>query len=94
VVPRASWGFAPTVTEAQKQQAISDNEDALSGVRSDALLFLGPAASLTEAPIHPDIYLDREYRAEISRRKQIMTGQPLTGSDVEENPMAPHYMRP
>lgn len=43
---------------------------------ADALLFLGPASELAMSPMHPDIYLDEDYRQELGRRFQIMTGQP------------------
>jgi hypothetical protein len=41
----------------------------------DAILFLAPAAQLTQAPFLPDIYLDDAYRTEVERRLQIMAGQ-------------------
>lgn len=44
---------------------------------ADALLYLGPAASLTKSPIIPDIYLDEDFRREIDRRSMILTGSPL-----------------
>jgi hypothetical protein len=47
--------------------------------RADALLYLGNSAELTFAPRLPDIYLDEEYRNEISRRYKLMTGQDLSG---------------
>jgi hypothetical protein len=35
----------------------------LSGVSSDALLYLGPPDTLTESPIDPTIYLDPSKRS-------------------------------
>jgi hypothetical protein len=45
--------------------------------RGDAILFVSPAASLTESPMFPDLYLDVQYRREISRRAEIQTGRAL-----------------
>jgi hypothetical protein len=61
-------------------------DDIFSGVAGDALLYLGPASSLMYAPMQPDIYLDADYRAEISRRYEIIMGKPLVSSTVESNP--------
>jgi hypothetical protein len=46
----------------------------------DAMLFLGRAESLTWSPFFPDILLDEEYRAEISRQVEIKRGRPLSPS--------------
>jgi hypothetical protein len=69
-------------------------EDQFSGIAGDALLYLGPAHSLTRSPLEPDIYLDADYRAENSRRYEIITGKPLTDSTVDRNPTAPLPFRP
>jgi hypothetical protein len=42
----------------------------------DALLYLGPAAGLTQSPVMPDFYLDSAFRREISRRSLIIDGRP------------------
>lgn len=59
---------------------------------ADALLYLGPAASLTSSPLMPDVYLDGAYLKELQRRWQIM-GMPATPSDlsitVEQNGVSP-----
>jgi hypothetical protein len=44
---------------------------------ADALLYLGPAVSLTQSPMTPDLYLDENFRREIDRRSMILTGSPL-----------------
>jgi len=44
---------------------------------ADALLYLGPAISLTQSPVTPDLYLDENFRREINRRSMILTGSPL-----------------
>jgi hypothetical protein len=55
-------------------------------VMTDALLYLGPTASLTKSSEDPDIYLDLDFRAEINRRQLIRNGRPLTGNDARGNP--------
>jgi hypothetical protein len=55
-------------------------------VMTDALLYLGPTASLTKSSEDPDIYLDLDFRAEINRRQLIRRGRPLTGNDARGNP--------
>jgi hypothetical protein len=50
------------------------------GLTSDALLYLGPRASLLKGPSDPDIYLDSAYRAEIDRRMVLRSGEHLTSS--------------
>lgn len=45
--------------------------------QGDALLYLGPAASLTQSPSIPDLYLDEVFRREINRRSMIVSGSPL-----------------
>lgn len=55
---------------------------------ADAILFLAPVAELTHTPIMGDIYLDGEFRAEISRRMEIMSGEPMPadfGRDLPES---------
>jgi hypothetical protein len=69
-----SLGAHPT-PELIAQRAASDEPN--SGVPGDALLYLGPASSLMVSPRLQDLYLDLDYFREISRRTEIMTGQPL-----------------
>ena len=95
VVPRNSWLFTgPNQSEAKKEKTVNENEDRLSGAASDAILFLGPAASLTKSPDDPTLYLDPDRRKEIDRRVQIMTGSHLTDLTVEDNPVALRHLRP
>jgi len=65
--------------------------DMLSGINGDALLYLGPAATLTRTPDEPSIYLDAAYRAEINRRNQIRGLPPLSDAIplVSPRPMRP-----
>jgi hypothetical protein len=53
--------------------------DILSGVKADAILYLGPPESLTQSPLESSVYLDLEYFNELSRRSQCCTpgGRPL-----------------
>ena len=60
---------------------------------ADAVLFLGPAAGLTESPIFPDLYLDEQYRHEISRQSEIKTGQALSESWGLDRPPTPRPLK-
>jgi hypothetical protein len=65
--------------------------DMLSGINGDALLYLGPAATLTRTAEEPSIYLDTAYRAEINRRNHIRGLPPLSDTIPI---VSPHPMRP
>ncbi len=67
---------APAPSPEVMAQLLKADENS-SGVTSDALLYLGPAASLTASPVDPAVYLDETQFREISRHRQIMIGQPL-----------------
>ena len=58
--------------------------------QADALLYLGPAASLAESPMIPDIYLDEKFRSEINRRNVILTGKPLSDRILQVSPVPFH----
>jgi hypothetical protein len=58
------------------------------------LLYLGPAKSLSLSPVLPDIYTDDAYRAEMSRRYEIIIGKPLSGATADTNPAAGQPLRP
>src|ERR1700733_3302695 len=47
----------PAATEADKAAAIARSESRVSALSGDALLYLGPGATLTESPLSPDLYL-------------------------------------
>lgn len=68
--------------------------DELAGLLGDAILYLGPATKLTISPKSPDIYMDRDFRAEMSRRMQIIEGHPLTSATAKGNPVSPRFLRP
>jgi hypothetical protein len=83
--------FAASVSQSERTKALADMEDETSGVDGDALLYLGQAATLTESPTVPDLYLDELFRDEISRRRILMSGKPLTLSTPL---MSPAYIHP
>ena len=68
--------------------------DINTGAGGHALLYLGPASSLTLSQKSPDIYMDDAFRDEMSRRYQIITGRPLTSSTAKDNPVSPRPLRP
>jgi hypothetical protein len=80
-----------TSSGALSQAEIADYEGRASGVSGDALLYLGPASSLTQSPQSGDLYLDSGYRREIERRSLIELGQPL---DLFIPPASPRYLHP
>jgi hypothetical protein len=53
-----------------------------AGLISDALLFLGPVADLTEMPAEPSIYLDPDFLEAISRRMRLIIGRPLSWTEA------------
>jgi hypothetical protein len=87
-VPLAAIGLAD-MTAAEKAKGVADMEERLSGDMGDALLYLGPAASLTRAQESPDLYLDSAFRAEIDRRMFIETGDHLPPLGL--NVVSPRY---
>jgi hypothetical protein len=90
----ADFHFPAVTTEAQKAKEILEMEDQSSGVAGDALLYLGPAASLTHSPLSPDLYLDPDFRKEIDRRSILFGFGPITWPTVWDNPISPQYIRP
>lgn len=66
---------APAVPTAAEEARL------FSGVWADALLYLGPKASLTTSPVEPSPYLDPAYGRELDRRHRIRDGGPI---DLEE----------
>lgn len=68
--------FPPAMPPAMIDYIIAHPDD-VRLFEGDAILFLAPASDLTQSPTLPDIYLDEEYRREISRRQEIMVGEPL-----------------
>ena len=84
--------LVPSAAIGANIPGVADMEARLSGSMGDALLYLGSAASLTEAPALPDLYLDFEFRAEIDRRMLIETGDHLPPLGLM--PASPQYLHP
>lgn len=87
-------GTPPGVRAAEARD-MADKADTLNkGLTADALLYLGPADRLTRTPINPQAYLDQDYRDEISRHNQILTGQPLGQTAPQNLLVGPRPWRP
>lgn len=77
--------------DTKLQKLIADN---LAGLSGDGLLYLGPASTLTISPKSPDVYMDQDFRTEMSRRLQIIAGHPLTSATAKGNAVSPRFLRP
>jgi hypothetical protein len=75
----------------ERAKMMADFEGRVSGAAGDALLYLGPASTLTKSPEPGDLYLDSGFRREIERRSLIEIGQPL---DLFIPPASPQYLHP
>jgi hypothetical protein len=65
-----------------------------SGAWHDALLYLGPTASLTKTPRTQDLYLDQAYADEISRRNKMVLNMPYPVTEpLWENTASNHPFR-
>jgi hypothetical protein len=64
----ASPGMAGPKAPRSPAEIIASFVTQVSGVKADAILYLGPPDTLTRSPIEPSIYLDPEYFAEMNRR--------------------------
>jgi hypothetical protein len=84
------WQNRVFATESKGTKALLVTEDQSPAAVGDALLYLGPAASLTQAPITPDLYLDAAFRMEINRRSLIVSGAPF---ETTEQLMSPTFVR-
>ena len=89
----ADFSFPPDFTQERKARELAEMEDQSSGVGGDALLYLGPASSLTQSPHSPDLYLDAAFRKELSRRSVLKGAGPLTWPTVWDNPSSPQFVR-
>lgn len=86
---------SPSGKSDEEAQRIATKADIRNkGLTADALLYLGPSETMTRAPINPDIYLDQEYRDEVSRHNQILTGQPLRPPSRSDMSVAPQPWHP
>jgi len=88
-----SMRFPPSTSQEAVATKMAELEDQSSGVAGEALLYLGPASSLTLSPLSPDIYLDTAYRAEIASHVAVR-GLPPMKSSVASNPATPRRLRP
>jgi hypothetical protein len=75
----------PTPDQQKQQDAENRNEVALDG---DALLYLGSRDQLKRGPGMPDMYMDLDFRTEMERRSQIITGKPVNGWTADKSPAA------
>lgn len=88
----SAFGFPPSMTEAEKAKELADMEERSSGGAGNALLYLGPAVTLTHSPFSPDLYLDADFRKEIDRRSFMTSGRHITWPSVRDNPTSPLYL--
>ncbi|HJT42932.1 MAG TPA: hypothetical protein VJ750_05465 [Rhizomicrobium sp.] len=93
VVPLPTGAPPPDLTAAEWQRMSDKNDRLDKGLTADALLYLGPAERLTRTPINPQLYLDQDYRDEVSRHNQILTGQPLGQAAPQNMLVAPRPWR-
>lgn len=84
------WRNRVLATKAKGTKALLVKGDQSPGAPGDALLYLGPATSLTQSPISPDLYLDSAFRREINRRSLIVSGTPL---EITKPLMSPTFIR-
>ncbi len=90
ILDPSAFHLAPSVTQSEREKALAIWEDESSGITGDALLYLGPAASLMNSPSSPDLYLDLIFRDEINRRRLIMSGRPLPPAAISTTPRYLH----
>jgi hypothetical protein len=93
ITDSSDFHFSASATDADKAAAIARSEGKVSGIAGDALLYLGPAITLTQSPLSPDLYLDPAFRKEVGRRFQILTGQAIQWPTAADNPMSPRFVR-
>ena len=84
-----SWRSGLFATAAKGTRALLLKADHNLWAIGDALLYLGPATSLTQSPISPDLYLDSAFRREINRRSLIVIGTPL---EATKPLMSPNFI--
>jgi hypothetical protein len=90
--------FPPTMSAAKKADVIDEIEQNEAGIKADALLYVGKAASLTQSPYEPSLYLDPDYLRELNRRATLGFGfnvgkAPMTDAIVQSNPVSPQFVR-
>ena len=92
--PGCSVVDLPAKANEQQRKSWEAYNTNFAGLSADALLYLGPRASLTRSPTRADLYLDQDFRTEIDRRNRIMTGESLTEYTEKENIAAPRPFFP
>ena len=85
------FNFPSSMPQALQNLLRAQANDVL--FRGDGILFLGPATSLTRSPLFPDLYLDEQYRQEISRQVEIKMGRRLPPEWGRESTVAPPAFR-
>ena len=75
-------GLPPLLSDAEKQQVVDWNKDAMS--QMDAVLYLGPSGNLTYSQFMPDRYLDTAYARMVAQRYLLQTGQPYPDYPVSD----------
>jgi hypothetical protein len=98
VVDRKILRFQPGTTQAKKDEVADEIEQNEAGMKADALLYVGKAASLTQSPYEPSVYLDPDYLRELNRRATLGFGfnvgkAPMTDAIVKSNPVSPQFIR-
>lgn len=87
---------APPITPDEQARMERRTQEVLSGVVGDALLYLGPQASLMNSPGDATLVMDEAYFREIGRRNEIMTGSPANLADwiaFGSRPVQPYAVR-
>jgi hypothetical protein len=82
----------------KKDEVGDEIEQNEAGMKADALLYVGKAASLTQSPYEPSLYLDPDYLKELNRRATLGFGfnvgkAPMTDAIVKSNPVSPQFVR-
>jgi hypothetical protein len=94
--PPSAAEWRSEYTKYLSQVLIPAQSSVLSGVNSDAILYLCPPDTFTQSPIEDSIYLDPDYFNEENRRARCCTpkGEPLDWDQiVRENSLLPKKLK-
>jgi hypothetical protein len=81
--PDATGNQSPGAAEQPQMRTLPTQPGQSSPLsEADGYLYLGPRDSLMLSPLDPIIYLDQEFFAEQSRRRELMSGEPLIWEQV------------
>ncbi len=75
-------GVPPVLTDAEKQEVFNFYRESAS--QGDALIYLGPSATLTYSPYIPDLYLDLDYDRTVARHHELQTGEKFPTYPVKD----------